>query len=684
MQGLDPSRIALIITTQTEPEAIRWGTGYLVTSDLVLTAKHVVTTAGSISLRFLLHPENRVVRGASRDLAWHSETLDAVLLRLDRPIDVPGLPRWRNSRPEKDENWESTGFPVASTDVIDRFTEFTAAGLNGQLNYLGGSGTLQPNLELQVNNPPVSPGWKGISGAPVFVGEELVGIIKSYPDGFAGNRLSAVPSYMLLRDQGFVRAIAQPVLDYPGSTETAWVLLVLSEGQDADLEGKVQGVIMEYGERLALVAGKTVKDTLVKADILDAVDSPARWMELVKAACRADFMIVDVTDFQPAVMLILGIRSVVRRGITITSTARQWDDAERSRLPFNIQEARMIYHGLNAERHPIDQIGNAMLAGLKELRSNPAYLDLPAYDAVRCPRPAPEANEGILALCPFQPDYDRNWRRLSGDLRSYFSDAKRRVAERTVDSNSPRLVGQALYEQLRWAAMCAVDWSYWRPNVFFELGVRLACSDIGATSFIETSFASAAESDQQLQRRRLLELFRPFVYDLERFTDVFRRAKEAYDAIRHGDPVIVAQESLAHDASYRTCLEFFVWEGETILLQPQELLRRNIEAGFGADRQSSGTWQALFAANAGYAKKLEASFLEQWLAAWFYLQGRHPLDQLPGPVPGALRDLMISVGNQVVQAINSFGDSELKQLAREIYQVTRKLQSVADDAVKGS
>ena len=61
-----------------------------------------------------------------------------------------------------------------------------------------------------------------------------------------------------------------------------------------------------------------------------------------------------------------------------------------------------------------------------------------------------------------------------------------------LDMASPRLVGQALYEGIRWARTCLVDWTGWRGNVFFEFGVRMACSDIGPGRVIEHGAREAA------------------------------------------------------------------------------------------------------------------------------------------------------------------------------------------------
>ena len=63
-----------------------------------------------------------------------------------------------------------------------------------------------------------------------------------------------------------------------------------------------------------------------------------------------------------------------------------------------------------------------------------------------------------------------------------------------LDLRSPRLVGQALYEQVRWSSWCLVDLTEWRPNVFFELGVRLACSERDPMCIIQRSYAKDSRS----------------------------------------------------------------------------------------------------------------------------------------------------------------------------------------------
>src|ERR1039458_9676786 len=89
---------------------------------------------------------------------------------------------------------------------------------------------------------------------------------------------------------------------------------------------------------------------------------------------------------------------------------------------------------------------------------------------------------------------------------------------RILDITSPRLVGQALYEQIRWAETCIVDWTYWRANVFFELGVRLACFEIGPVCLLDEADpedptkTNLTHLPDLTQKSRLKELLRPTEY----------------------------------------------------------------------------------------------------------------------------------------------------------------------------
>jgi hypothetical protein len=276
----------------------------------------------------------------------------------------------------------------------------------------------------------------------------------------------------------------------------------------------------------------------------------------------------------------------VRRGVTLTSVAEALTPAHLSRLPFNIQETKLLHHGSgyapNDIRHPLIAIPVAIKRGWEELASQPDYLDLPAYDAVRCPYPAADAEgrsavKRMLVLCRFGAEHESNWLHLSNALLAHYPDGE---AARMLDVSSPRLVGQALYEGIRWARTCVIDWTGWRANVFFEFGVRIGCADIGPVGLIDrTTYDAATAAQAPVQLGLMIGLFAPAVYGLgaagdggddDDDDDAVDRALCAHDAIVEQRPPALDATLLPHDATFRTCSDAFEWTQEHITREPHD------------------------------------------------------------------------------------------------------------------
>src|SRR5262249_12719299 len=151
---------------------------------------------------------------------------------------------------------------------------------------------------------------------------------------------------------------------------------------------------------------------------------------------------------------------------------------------------------------------------------------------------------------------------------------------------------------------CVVDWTYWRPNVFFELGVRLACSDTGPICLLDRTDpadpgrTTLTQAPNLMQKRQLIELFAPRLYQFtpagaskeERDTadDDFARIFESHEALRKKRAAFVPNTALAHDATYRLLVQEFDWNQERVNLRPDQLLRASAEADIGRDEQRSG------------------------------------------------------------------------------------------------
>src|SRR5262249_42818577 len=75
----------------------------------------------------------------------------------------------------------------------------------------------------------------------------------------------------------------------------------------------------------------------------EAALSSELFQATVRAIWSADVLIADVTGFDtPAVMLLLGIRAAVRRGVSITCTRKTLTSEVWKTVPFNIREVKLV------------------------------------------------------------------------------------------------------------------------------------------------------------------------------------------------------------------------------------------------------------------------------------------------------------------------------------------------------
>ena len=281
-------------------------------------------------------------------------------------------------------------------------------------------------------------------------------------------------------------------------------------GESAEFEFEASAALIEHQAELAAEAGLEF-DPEAQVRLLaikDAVCDERSFLETVKVLCRADLVVFDVTGFQPGTMLLLGIRSVVRRGVTICTLDSPHVEAYRAELPYCLQVLNVCSHSVvgpdSSGIAPRDVIARKAIEGFREEQSNPHYLDLPAYDAVRQfgsntdkYRPIPY-EEQVLFLCPFSSEYikacwdasiarvfrrcliQRHHKLAKGGSKEGIHPELRRL----LDRSSPQIVSQSLYEAVRRSQMCIADSTNLRPNLFFELGVRLAVNRHGAVHIV--------------------------------------------------------------------------------------------------------------------------------------------------------------------------------------------------------
>lgn len=201
----------------------RQGSGVLIAHDLVLTCAHNVGRHGVVSVA---RPGTR--RGRYYQVAWVDDELDAALLSppADWATETPGwdlLPGGKALAHSKDPvrlSVPTTDRPLPHCEIIG-FPDVQRYD-GGKLDTDQFTGTLLPaaslirgDLVFEFDRPPAaerkdgtSP-LAGLSGAPVFSGGNLLGLVRSVPDGRDHRRLNCVPLRRIVESPGFLKVYAE-------------------------------------------------------------------------------------------------------------------------------------------------------------------------------------------------------------------------------------------------------------------------------------------------------------------------------------------------------------------------------------------------------------------------------------------------------------------------------------------
>jgi hypothetical protein len=395
-----------------------------------------------------------------------------------------------------------------------------------------------------------------------------------------------------------------------------------------------------YPVRLALSPGK-----LMAGNVLS---SPRSFAHAVDQVCCAELAIFDLTNFEPAVMILLGIRAVIRRGLTVC-VARDhdppWRDAEP---PFHLREVSLV---MPPGR---DAVQARVLEGIKQLgQPGSSYSDLPCFDLIRGVPPDPdqrqtrafdaERNPSILALVPFDPDYvQQNWTQIQDSLpatardktirlRGGAEEVERPALQRTLDLDSPRVVSAQLFEAIRLTDFCLVDLTSARPNVIFELGVRLAANRLHPVVIVDPDYPAGAGAeavwlqDVGDQLGMLQRLLQPVPYSpmlLPAFTRMVERHLEFRRLLRNADDP--RAESLlgglppagVYDVAWRHAVE----RDEVVTVPVEEHLQSGGESLL-VD-QTLGQRHLIYPTRHPLTDAAERTGLEYLVAAWLYLHFR--------------------------------------------------------------
>jgi hypothetical protein len=671
MTRFDPNRIALVVAKSPDADASgraheEVATGYFLTGDLVLTARHVADWPDcALSVR-------AEVGGSGEDLWSDAEPVwvgvgdvDAILLQTKRRFGDWEAPAFRAS--VEGGSWESSGYARVAADEEEGNRK--TLPLHGLVGLSLGMGVAELALETGKTIAPTWESyWKGISGAPVFSKEPgndgLIGIITDANRALL-NGLVGLPATRLLNDIHLRSIIAPSFLGR--LPRQPWCLVLTSESSPSDLVGQVGDVLAGFRDEEP--RGGQLDKEPIELPVLEAVRSVENWAATIHALARADYLVADVTSFQPAVMLLLGIRSVLRRGVSV-SVSRDKLTSPMSTVPFNVQETRVLSFD---DGDFYNDLRRSMAEGAANLARDSNYLDLPAYHAVRAPRPetwAEDDAENLLVLCSFSPEYSKFYSKL----RPIIQGRTGREPLRMMDLRSPRLVGQALYEQIRWSSRCLVDWTEWRPNVFFELGVRLASSQhdplcvIQRSDLSENSGEAESRSSGLRQCALLCRLLEPVEYDRANPGEALRSVLESWPSpLSTRKDRASSQSAIPPVATFEVAQASFLWQQDAMLALPHIQQREGAERILGKDQERQPERLILFADNEQFDAELRAAVRERWIAAWLYLQHLSSDEICPDDV----RAELTKVSRLVQHALASSSDARHIRIRRQIRELLR-------------
>jgi hypothetical protein len=430
------------------------------------------------------------------------------------------------------------------------------------------------------------------------------------------------------------------------------------ESQEMRVSSALKLFAGEEGTAAPAILGRHVETKPVHIRAIDALASSAFYERTVRALCECEIAVFDITGFECAVMLFLGIRSAVRRGVTLTLLN---DDSTESPLPFNLSSLAPILmkeKKKEDDKSDIDMIAEALESGFTALQALPeVYLDLPAFDAVRRfeePPSMKRPQEQILILRCLNSQYTGLVSNtLQTPLKTRFGKGIFFLSK--FEGQSPQLVEQRLYAAIRHTQVCIADWTGWRPNVFFEIGVRLAVNPYDPVMVLCTEKAPGWDdqrSEWPSRRDESMPALRNF-FDPTPFH--LRETEQLGNRLSHLDENVPSQGTKAKISPRRTYLlvaEVIEWSREPGARPVLDLLLSEAKAIAGTHVPEAGDLKVLF--NETLAEHARLAALELVVAAWYYLDGKYKLTkqlkegQLASSDPhlGTLREVGLELWNR--------------------------------------
>jgi len=225
MAGFDPQRLAEVIVTDAVGPGRR-GSGYRVTATSVLTAAHVVAGARAVTVRF--NAEQPGEWSPSAVVGWCDADTDVAVLVIDAPgagVEVPAAEYGRLGDVGEFIDAHTAGFPLWKLrhGRLDRDGGvFQLRDLHhGEARVAAVSNRRTGRLEVQVSPPRDNPDprrspWEGMSGAPLWAGERIIGVIAEHHRDEGPNWLTAIRIDRCFATEGEDRRRMTALLGLPG------------------------------------------------------------------------------------------------------------------------------------------------------------------------------------------------------------------------------------------------------------------------------------------------------------------------------------------------------------------------------------------------------------------------------------------------------------------------------------
>lgn len=213
MEGhLKTSLVRIRVPTNTGRYIV--GSGYPVARDLVMTARHVVRLQAPliraankpilVTWVYLKNADNKnktEYQLNEESIVWESETFDVCLLRCEVPGEA--MPRRPSAQqPRHHAVWGSEGFARVGRNGSQR----QPVSLGGK-TYSQEASAARFDLDIE-GKTNLKDGWKGASGSPVFVGDQLIGVITDCPENFGQGRFKAAATFRLYENTSFAELLA--------------------------------------------------------------------------------------------------------------------------------------------------------------------------------------------------------------------------------------------------------------------------------------------------------------------------------------------------------------------------------------------------------------------------------------------------------------------------------------------